>query len=187
MLGGLLTNISSAAASKGLTAPIAKIIAVILAIGTFTAIGLQYFGLGLALFLLNRLCLLLDLPGKENRVPYTLNLPDILFYSLLVFVFVIGHQTFAMAAAFLFFAWMIDIGSVLNATLTRPNKESVSKPAFFFLDGIRSRIETGALIVLLCLAPAYFPAIAILYAALNLLISASRALQTAKMVSDPNP
>jgi hypothetical protein len=181
--GGLITTISQAASDKGLTAPVAKIIAVILALLSIGAIGFQYFILGLILFLLNRLCLSFDLPDKTARVEGTLVLPDILFYALLIFVFVIGHQNFAMAAAFLFFAWMIDIGSVLNATLTRVDKTSIAAPAFFFLDGIRSRVETGLLITLLCLAPAYFPAIAIMYAALNLLISCSRALQTAKAAS----
>lgn len=182
--GGLIETVSSAAAAKGLTAPVAKIIAVLLAVATVAAIGFHFFILGLILFLLNRALLLLDLPGKSTRPPGTLSLPDIIFYALLVFVFVIGRENFAMATAFLFFAWMIDIGSVFNAALTRPDKDSAAKPAFFFLDGIRSRLETGILIALLCLAPGYFPAIAILYATLNLLISSSRALQTAKAVSE---
>ena len=183
MTGDLVAKLSAAAADRGLTAPIVKIIAVALALATIGAIGLQHFTLGLVLFLLNRLCLALVLPGQVARPQGTLALADIIFYALLVFAFVIGHQNFAMAAAFLFFAWMIDIGSVLNAALTRPDKESYAESAFFFLDGIRSRVETGALIVLLCFAPAYFPAIAIMYAALNLLISCSRALQTAKAAS----
>jgi hypothetical protein len=184
--GGFIEKLSGIAAAKGLSAPVAKIIAVVLALAGIGAIGFQYFTLGLVLFLLNRLCLLLDLPGKTPRAEGTLALGDIVFYALLIFVFVIGHQNFAMAAAFLFFAWMIDIGSLLNASLTRTDKDSIAAPAFFFLDGIRSRVETGLLVTLLCLAPAYFPAIAIMYGALNLLISCSRALQTAKAVREPS-
>lgn len=145
---------------KGITALHLNVTVWASGIATLVALGLQYFMTGIAFFLLHRL----TIEMLETRCQKKENLFRDYFVitgSLMAMLWTAGDH--ALPVAFLFWAIMMNLLGILSF-----------KPAFIVI----GLAEISTILILIALAPAYLPAIAILFGAACLISLCASYLQT---------
>ncbi|MRI33441.1 hypothetical protein EOPP23_10635 [Endozoicomonas sp. OPT23] len=104
---------------------------------------------------------------------------DFIFYSAVVFGFALADPTAnALIACLLVFTFM-GTGSSFLAYAIMAEKKKLSDPdfshkSFYYMNGLAEGTETIAIFVLFCLFPEYFPELAMLFAAICILTTATR-------------
>jgi phosphatidylglycerophosphate synthase len=104
---------------------------------------------------------------------------DFLFYSLVPFGFVLANpETNAVAGAFLIFSF-IGTGCSFLSFAVMASKRNIENPVYrqkslYYIGGLTEGTETIACLVLFCLFPAHFAAIAWVYGSLCWITTASR-------------
>jgi phosphatidylglycerophosphate synthase len=141
--------------------------------------------LGLALILLNRLADGLDGAVARHAGPSDLGgyldiVCDFLFYAAVVFAFALRDPAHAPAAAFLIFSF-VGTGSSFLAYAVMAAKRGLTteiqgNKSLYYLGGLTEGSETIAVFVLLCLWPAAFVEIAVVFGALCWLTTLTRVI-----------
>ncbi|MFT4632687.1 MAG: phosphatidylglycerophosphate synthase [Candidatus Pseudothioglobus sp.] len=149
----------------GVTANQITLLGFSLGIIAMVCIALQYYLPGLALILLNRLCDGLD--GAIARASSITDLGgyldivlDFIFYSAIVFGFVLAQPDHATAGAFLIFSF-IGSGTSFLAYSTFAAKRGLTtnlrgKKSLYYLGGLTEGFETITCLVMMCLYPDAF-------------------------------
>jgi phosphatidylglycerophosphate synthase len=178
-------------AARGISANTLTLISFLAAIGVMAAIGLHIYWLGIVMLMINRVCDGID--GIVARIhaakhggrlspfgTFADTLTDIFLYGGIVFAFVLGNLGFAVAATFLLFSWLLSAFASLAFDIEAESKgleeEIRTRKALLFFDGVSSQLEMTTVLALMCVFPAYFPAIATIYGIICLLTVGSRVL-----------
>ena len=172
-------------ARAGISANGVTLIGLAVGLGAAYAIVLQQFGLALALVLVSRL--LDGLDGAVARATkktafggYLDIVSDFVFYVSIPLAFGLadpGNLIFAMT---LIAAFTITGVSFLAFAVTAAEQGASTsahgEKSFFYSTGIAEGAETILAFILMCIFPAYFPQIAIIYAALCVLTVLQRTI-----------
>lgn len=140
--------------------------------------------LGLALFLVNRLADGLDgAVARHSRITDRGGFLDIVFdfivYAAMAYAFAfLDPARNAHAAAFLLFAFMGTGSSFLAFAVMASRRglesEARGKKSLYYLGGLTEGSETIAFFVMVCLRPAWFPTLALVFAAMCWVTTAAR-------------
>lgn len=159
----------------GLSANQVTFFGFIIGLAGLVAIGMGAYEAGLVLILMNRLADGLDgavarLTQKTDFGAYIDILTDFIIYSGFVLFFALSQPHQAMAAAFLLFAYM-GTGTAFLAYAIIAAKRGMEttrngEKSFFHLGGIAEGTETILFMILACLYPVAFSAIAVIYGTL---------------------
>jgi len=150
------------------------------------AIVLEWYGIGLLLIALNRLLDGLDGAVARQTKPSDLGgyldiVADFIFYSGVVFAFALADPERALAAAFLIFSYIGTGVSFLAYAIVAAKRglqhEKQGKKAFYYLSGITEGSETIFAMLLMCVLPGSFVAIALVFGSLCWLTTTGRVLQ----------
>ena len=159
-------------------------------------IALHYYSAALALILLNRLADGLDgalarKRGATDSGAYLDICLDFLFYSGIVFGFVLADPTRnSLAAAALLFSF-VGSGSSFLAFAVLAQKRGVTNRSFphkgfYYLGGLAEGTETLLFFLLCCLLPGHFPFLAWIFTAICTLSTALRIVHGYKVLSNDN-
>lgn len=142
------------------------------------------FGLGLALLLLNRVLDGLDgavarLAGPTERGAFLDIALDFFFYATVPFGFALADPGANGLAATALLLGFMGAGTSFLAFAAVAARRGLSSDAFphkgiYYLGGLTEGAETIAFFVVMCLFPAWFPALAWIFAALCLVTTATR-------------
>lgn len=179
---------------KGITFGLLTLASVLSSVLVMAMIGLQLYPVAIFALLLNRACDAFDGPvaelqRKAGNPPSSFSafadtMADIFLYAGVVFAFVLGAPEFALAGTFLLFTWMLSgfatLAFQIEAAAKGLDEETRSRPALLMLDGVASGTEMTLAIILMCVVPAYFPAIALLYGIICLVTTGSRVVTAYK-------
>jgi len=180
-------------ASAGITANQVTIAGLLIGLVAAGSIALQWYWLGLGLLLVSRLCDGLDGPvarlrGKTDYGGYLDIVLDFAFYGAIPVGFVFADPAAnAVPGAVLVLSFYVNGASFLAYAIMAERhgltSERHGEKSIFFTTGLAEATETIAVFVLMCLFPAWFPAIAwvfaaiCLYTALSRIVLASRTLR----------
>ena len=139
----------------------------------FPALALEQYWLALMLILINRICDGLDgalarIQGITDAGGFLDISLDFLFYSLIPFGFVVANpEQNAVAGAFLIFSF-IGTGTSFLAFAVMAGKRGIENPVYkhkslYYMSGLTEGTETIGCFILLCLMPAHFATIAIVF------------------------
>ncbi|MBY6196497.1 CDP-alcohol phosphatidyltransferase family protein [Vibrio hangzhouensis] len=139
----------------------------------FPALALEQYWLALMLILINRICDGLDgalarIQGITDAGGFLDISLDFLFYSLIPFGFVVANpEQNAVAGAFLIFSF-IGTGTSFLAFAVMAGKRGIENPVYkhkslYYMSGLTEGTETIGCFMLLCLMPAHFATIAIVF------------------------
>jgi phosphatidylglycerophosphate synthase len=146
----------------------------LLGMGAAGLIGGQQYLAGLALFLVSRL-----MDGLDGAVARQTRLTDLggylditldfIVYASMVFAFALADPvTNALPAAFLTTSFMAPAATFLAYAIIAAKRgittEIRGKKSLYYLGGLTEGFETILTISLMCLLPAWFPVIAVVYA-----------------------
>jgi phosphatidylglycerophosphate synthase len=178
-----LNRTGAVLARWGLAANGVTVAGFVVGMGSWAALGLQAYGLALALILLNRLADGLDgaiarRNGLTDLGGYLDIVLDFIFYAGVPFFFAVGRPEAALPAAFLVFSF-VGTGASFLAFATIAAKHGIStelrgRKSIYYLGGLTEGTETLVLFVLLCLLPEYFGPLAWVFGGLCWLTSVSR-------------
>jgi len=153
----------------------------------FAALFLQFYLTAALLVAINRIFDGLDgaVARTENRVSdlggFLDIVMDFIFYAGIVFFFAAGQPETALAAAFLIFSFIGSGVSFLSYAIIAAKRgetsEKQGKKSFFYIGGLAEGAETIAVLLLICLLPQYFTAIAFAFGAICWLTALGRILQ----------
>jgi phosphatidylglycerophosphate synthase len=171
-------------AAVGLTANALTLIGFAIGLGAIAAIALQAFLLGLGLLLVNRLFDGLDgalarRQGLSDLGGFLDIVLDFIVYSGVPFAFALADPTTnGLSAAFLILSF-VGTGTSFLAFAVMAAKRGLStelrgQKSLYYLGGLTEGTETIAALVLACLLPGWFPAIAYAFGALCWLTTATR-------------
>lgn len=151
------------------------------------------YGLALAFILLNRLADGLDgelarLHGPSDRGAFLDIALDFLFYALVPLGFVLADPAQNAVAGAVLIASFIGTGSSFLAFAVIAERRGLTSAAFpkkgiFYLGGLTEGFETIAVFLLMCLFPAAFPVLALIFAAACFVTTALRWWQGWKVFS----
>lgn len=151
------------------------------------------YGLALAFILLNRLADGLDgelarLHGPTDRGAFLDIALDFLFYALVPLGFVLADPAQNAVAGAVLIASFIGTGSSFLAFAVIAERRGLTSAAFpkkgiFYLGGLTEGFETIAVFLLMCLFPAAFPVLALIFAAACFVTTALRWWQGWKVFS----
>jgi phosphatidylglycerophosphate synthase len=171
-----LNQIAKVLAGYGVSANTLSFIGLGLALCCFVALSCGFYGAAIIFIGLNRLMDGLDGPLSRQTTPTDLGgfldiVFDFIFYSGTIFFFAVGFAdltvNMALAAAFLIFSFMGTGSSFLAyaivATKRGENHEAQGKKSFFYAHGLAEGAETIFVLLLICIFPASFIAIAYIY------------------------
>lgn len=154
------------------------------------AIAFQWYWLGLALVLASRLCDGLDGPlaritGKSDYGGFLDIVLDFAFYGLIPVGFVLADpQANAVAGAVLVLSFYVNGASFLAYAIMAERHglegDSHGEKSIFFTTGLAEATETLAVFVLMCVLPAWFPALAFIFAAICLYTALSRIVMASR-------
>ncbi|MEO3998084.1 CDP-alcohol phosphatidyltransferase family protein [Mesorhizobium sp. CAU 1732] len=155
------------------------------------AIAFEQYLVGLALLLVSRLGDGLDgavarIDGKTDLGGYLDIVLDFVFYGAIPIGFVIADPSAnAVAGAVLVFSFYVN-GSSFLAYAVMAEKRGLETGArgqksLFFTTGLAEATETIVFFVAFCLVPAWFPALAYVFAALCFYTALSRIVLAARM------
>ena len=103
---------------------------------------------------------------------------DFIVYAGVVFAFAVGRPDTALAAAFLIFSYIGSGGSFLAYAIVAAKRGAVSTArghkALYFVGGLAEGSETALFMLAICLFPAAFEVLAVLFAILCWLTAAGR-------------
>lgn len=153
------------------------------------ALAFHHYALALVFILLNRIFDGLDgavarLTSSTERGAYLDIVLDFIFYAAIIFGFALANPVSnALPAAALIFGFMGTGASFLAFAIfaERHQLKSMTYPnkGFYYLNGITEGTETILFLVLMCLIPDHFPALAWLFFVLCLLTTATRVMSGA--------
>jgi phosphatidylglycerophosphate synthase len=178
-----LDRAARVAASAGLSANTLTATGFVLGMLAVPLLATEHYRIALALVLANRLLDGLDGAVARRTRPtdaggYFDIVCDFLFYSAVPFGFALARPENELAAAFLIFSF-VGTGSsflayaAIAAKRGLPDEAHVPK-AITYLGGLTEGTETILAFVLFCLLPDRFPVVALVFAALCWLTTASR-------------
>jgi phosphatidylglycerophosphate synthase len=179
-----LQQLAKSAIEKKITANQISWAGFAIGIAAIPMLAFEHYGIALLLITLNRIADGLDgaiarLTHPTEQGAYLDIVLDFIFYSGIIFGFALANpDQNALAAAALIFSF-IGTGSSFLAfailaerlklhSMTYPNK------GFYYLNGLTEGTETILFFVLMCLLPAYFPAIAWLFFVLCMITTITR-------------
>ncbi|MCW2306437.1 CDP-alcohol phosphatidyltransferase family protein [Rhodobium gokarnense] len=179
-----LDRAGRALADVGVTANAVTVVGLALGFGAAGAIALGATGAALCLILLNRLADGLD--GAVARATHRTDLGgyldivfDFLFYGAVPLGFVVADpQANGLAGAVLLASFYAN-GAAFLAFAIMAEKKGIETSAqglksLYYLGGLAEGAETILVFVLFCLLPAWFPVIALAFAALCFVSAAAR-------------
>jgi phosphatidylglycerophosphate synthase len=153
----------------------------------FAALAVQAYPAAALLVAVNRIFDGLDgaVARAENRVSdlggFLDIVTDFIFYAGIVFFFAVGQPETALAAAFLIFSFIGSgvsfLGYAVIAAKRGITTEKQGRKSFFYIGGLMEGTETVIALLLICLLPQYFTAIAILFGTACWLTALGRVLQ----------
>lgn len=179
VLAPLLEQMAAPIVRMGYTANTMTLCGVVAGILTFLVLPFGYYGFVVFFLLLNRLFDGLDgavarlrqKQGLEKSVTdiggYFDIVSDFIFYAGFIFFFAMGQSSQGMIAAFLLFSYMgtstTFLGfAILAAKKNIPDQVEPTR-SIFYLGGLAGGSETLLVMLLMCVAPVFFPIIAIIF------------------------
>ena len=158
---------------QGWTADRVTMTGFVLGLLALPAIALEAYLAGLALILLNRLFDGLDgavarRTSRTDRGGFLDITFDFIFYASIPFAFALADPfDNALAAVFLVFSFIGTASSFLAYAIIAAKRgittEIRGQKAFYYLGGLTEGTETIALFVAICLFPAWFPILAVIF------------------------
>ena len=162
-------------AGRGVSANALTCVGMLLGIAAGAAIALGQFGAGCALIVMNRLLDGLDgavarTRGKTDFGGYLDIYADFVFYAAVPAGFALADPRNALPAAMLLASFLLAgisfLGYAVVAERRRMMTSAQGEKSFYYMAGLAEGTETIAVFVLATLAPAWFPVLALGYAAL---------------------
>lgn len=183
-----LDRLARDALRAGFTADRVTLASALCGLICFAFLALQSYGAAMAALLLARGLDGLDgaiarqsAAGPTDRGAFFDSVNDFIFYAGFPFFFAAGQAGAALAAAFLIFCFMGTASSffayAVIAAKRGINHEENGRKSFFHLQGLTEGTETIAAFVLMCLVPAHFNVIAVLFGLMCLFTAAARVRQ----------
>lgn len=176
-------------ARTGVSANALTIFGALLGLAAALAISQQLFALGLLLILINRIFDGFDgavarINGATEWGGYLDTLADFLFYVSVPVAFGLASDTNLLPALLLIASFTLTAVSFLGFAAIAARRGDADgahgAKAFIYSTGLMEGGETIAFFILFCLFPAYFPALAMIFAALCILTVAQRIALAAK-------
>lgn len=162
----------------------------VLALAALAAIAYGFFLLGLVLILASRLCDGLDgavatINGKTDFGGFLDIVLDFVYYGAIPFGFVLADPASnAIAGAALIFSFYVNGASFLAYAVMAEKRALDSNvrgsKSLYFTTGLAEATETLAVFVLACLMPAWFPALAWIFAVIVAYTAFSRVALAAR-------
>ena len=161
------------------------VIAFFIGMTTLPLLALQHYWLALLAVILNRLGDGLDgalarLSGRSSDAGGFIDIGlDFVFYAAVVLGFALANPPQnALPAAWLLCAF-IGTGTSFLAFAIAAKQQAIERPhfpnkAFYYLEGLTEGTETVLALVIFCLFPDYFPALAALFTIACLITTATR-------------
>lgn len=189
-LDPLLDRLAARLAAAGATPNAITVGACAVGLLAAAAIAAQWYLVGLALLLVSRLGDGLDgavasITGKTDLGGFLDIVLDFVFYGAIPLGFVLADPAAnAVAGAALIFSFYVNGGSFLAYAVMAEKRglktEKRGEKSLFFTTGLAEATETIAFFVAFCLFPAWFPALAGIFAVLCLYTAISRILLAAR-------
>ena len=183
-LDPLLDRLAARLAAAGATPNAITVGACAVGLLAAAAIAAQWYLIGLALLLMSRLGDGLDgavasITGKTDLGGFLDIVLDFVFYGAIPLGFVLADPAAnAVAGAALIFSFYVNGGSFLAYAVMAEKRglktEKRGEKSLFFTTGLAEATETIAFFVAFCLFPAWFPALAGIFAVLCLYTATSR-------------
>jgi phosphatidylglycerophosphate synthase len=180
----LVAPTAAAAAGAGISANAITLAACAVGLAAAVAIAKGWFVAGLALILVSRFGDALDgavagIKGKTDLGGYLDIVLDFFFYGAVPMGFILADPAAnAVAGAALLFSFYVNGSSFLAyAVMAERRKletEARGPKSLYFTVGLAEATETIAAFALACLFPAWFPAIAYIFAAMTLYTALAR-------------
>ncbi len=184
-------------APSGLSANAITFFGLITAFIIFGTMGAGFYALAAILFLVNRLLDGLDgavarLDNESSIFGYVFDrFSDIVTMGGIALMFAVIQPGTALAATFLIFALLLDTVShfgidILSKSYIPTRREADAArlqpiPGFYYMDKLVGDVEIALAFILMLLVPAYFPAIATIFAILLLITVVGRTMVTIKL------
>lgn len=169
---------------QGISADQVTVIGFIIGLLALPSIAFEHYYLGMLFIVLNRIFDGIDgavarIQGISDSGGFLDISLDFLFYSLVPFAFVLASpDTNAVAGAFLIFSF-IGTGTSFLAFAVMASKQGIENPIYqnkslYYISGLTEGTETIFCLILFCLVPQYFSAIAYLFASLCWITTVTR-------------
>jgi phosphatidylglycerophosphate synthase len=178
-----LDNLASQLIKTGISANAITICGFLVGLAAIPFIALHFYHTALVLILFNRLMDGLDgAVAKQTKVTdlgaYLDIVLDFIFYSAVIFGFALAMPEKAIYASFLILSF-IGTGSSFLAFAIFAEKRQITtdirgKKSLYYLGGLTEGTETILLFILLCLYPAYFSTMALVFAMMCWMTTLSR-------------
>lgn len=173
----------------GITANSVTISGFLIGLLALPLLALQHYELALTFILINRLMDGIDgaiarLKGPTDFGGYLDIVLDFIFYSAIIFGFILGKPDQANYGAFLIFSF-IGTGSSFLAFAAMAAKRSLTtemhgKKSLYYLGGLTEGAETILAFILICTNPEHFSLIATIFGTMCWLTTAGRILWARK-------
>lgn len=179
-------------AARGVSADRVTLAGFVCALAAMGLIASGFFLYGFFFVLANRVCDGLDgAVARRTRLTdfggYLDIVTDMFFYAGIVFAFALARPEFAVYAAFLIFSFMTTASSFLAWAILAAKRgqetQSRGKKSFYYIGGLCEGAETIAALALMCLVPAWFPVIALVFGVMCLVTSFVRLLEARRTFS----
>lgn len=178
-----LNAIGKRMASRGISANMLTLIGFVFGMAAMVFIVLEQYNIAAFFICLNRLSDGLD--GAIARHTHLTDFGgfldivcDFIVYSGIVFAFGLANERYLFSAGFLVFSFIGPITSFLAYAIIagkrKINSEIRGKKSFYYLGGICEGTETAAVLILLCIFPAFFDVICLTFGLLCWLTTCGR-------------
>ncbi len=183
-----LNRMGAALARAGLSANMLTAIGLLLGLGGAVAIAFSHFTIGLALIVANRLADGLDGAVARATQPTDLGgyfdiVADFAFYVSIPLAFGIADPTNALPALVLVASFVLTGTSFLAFAVIAAKRgeetQAHGRKSFFYSTGLAEGTETVIVLIAMAIFPAWFAAIAYVYAALCVLTVIQRSILAA--------
>ncbi len=184
LIDPLLDRWGARLAARRVSADAVSALGFLVGLAAAASVGAGSYTSGLVLFLLNRLADGIDgAIARHTRLTDRGGFLDIVFdfivYAAMAYAFAVADPAAnAGAAALLLFAFMGTGSSFLAFAVMAGRRglhtEVRGKKSLYYLGGLTEGTETIAFFVLVCLAPAWFPLLAAIFAAMCWVTTATR-------------
>ncbi len=175
-------------AEKGLHANTITLTGFFFGVCAFIALIFPSYGYALFFLCLNRIMDGLDgavarsqKGGATDLGAFLDIVTDFIFYAGFIFFFVVGRPENALVGALLIFSFMGTSSSFLAYAIIAAKRKSApaqnKKKSFYYLGGLTEGSETIMAFILMCLLPAYFTTIAVIFSSMCWLTTIGRIKQ----------
>lgn len=178
-----LTGIAAIVAAKEISANQVTVFGFLLGLAVIPSLAYQYYAAALIIIFINRLLDGLDgavarINGPTDLGGYLDIVLDFIFYSAVIFGFVLGHPDEGIYGAFLIFSF-VGTGASFLAFSALAAKRGITteihgKKSIYYLGGLTEGAETMLTFLLICLFPAQFAIIAVVFGLMCWLTTLSR-------------